>query len=71
MQLTEQQKEAQQELQASLEKMLFEVKRKLKSNSKNELIRTICALLVDNYALKVQVQSLQPTEGGKNENTVG
>lgn len=45
-------------------RMLAEVKRKLKPCSKNELIRTICALLVDNYLLKqkqVSSEISQPT----------
>lgn len=41
----------------AVEKMLQEVKRKLKPESKNNLIRTICALLIDNYALKLELQS--------------
>jgi hypothetical protein len=43
-----------------LGKMLSEVKRKLKPESKNELIRIISALLLDNYALKMQIVALQP-----------
>lgn len=48
--------EFQQEMQSGLEQMMFEVKKKLKGNSKNELIRICCALLVENYSLKQGVQ---------------
>jgi len=50
----------------AVEKMLQEVKRKLKPESKNSLIRTICALLIDNYALKLELQSKMKVE---NENS--
>lgn len=43
-----------------LGKMLSEVKRKLKPESKNELIRIISALLLDNYALKMQIAAMTP-----------
>ena len=46
--LTKQEQVASQELQKQLQDMLIEVKRKMKPNSKNELIRIIGALLLDN-----------------------
>lgn len=54
-----QQQQASAEVQAALQTMLAEVKRKLKPESKNELIRIIGALLVDNYSLKTQLQAIQ------------
>jgi len=42
-----------------LEKYLREVKQQMKTHSKNELIRMIGALLVDNAALKSMVESMQ------------
>jgi predicted transcriptional regulator len=67
-----QSKEAQAQLHSQLEKMLAEVKRKLKPESKNELIRIIGALLLDNYSLKLQLAEALKTnpsqESEKNEN---
>ena len=57
MQTQEQENQASAEVQAELQKMLLEVKRKLKSESKNELIRIIGALLLDNYTLKVHLEA--------------
>jgi hypothetical protein len=62
-----QEQQATAEVQAALQTMLAEVKRKLKPESKNELIRIIGALLVDNYSLKMQLQALQPQESVSNE----
>lgn len=45
-----------------LEQMLLEVKKKLKPESKNELIRIIAALLVDNFTLKTQLEALVPAK---------
>lgn len=60
--------QAQAQLEQELKGMLLEVKRKLKSESKNELLRIIGALLLDNYALKLQLEAaLQQNEGSKNE----
>lgn len=60
--------QAQAQLEQELKSMLLEVKRKLKSESKNELLRIIGALLLDNYALKLQLEAaLQQNEGSKNE----
>lgn len=53
-----QEAQASAQVQAELQTMLAEVKRKLKPESKNELIRIIGALLLDNYALKLQVVEL-------------
>ena len=64
--LTKQEQVASQELQKELQHMLIEVKRKMKPNSKNELIRIIGALLLDNYALKMQLAQKEE----KNETTV-
>lgn len=70
MQTPNQQNQAQ--LQQELQVMLSEVKRKLKPESKNELIRIIGALLLDNYALKMQIAELQPKqESENNENNNG
>lgn len=70
MQTPNQQNQAQ--LQQELQVMLSEVKRKLKPESKNELIRIIGALLLDNYALKMQIVELQPKqESENNENNNG
>lgn len=67
-----QQKESQEEVQAAMTKMLQEVKKKMKVESKNELIRIIGALLLDNYALKIHLADLQSktgAEGAKKEVT--
>ena len=64
--LTKQEQVASQELQKQFQDMLIEVKRKMKSNSKNELIRIISALLLDNYTLKMQLAQKEE----KNETTV-
>ena len=56
--------EFQQDMQAGLERMMFEVKKKLKGNSKNEIIRICCALLVENYSLK---QSLPAQSSPENQ----
>ena len=55
-----------QAIQDELKQMMAEVKRKLKPQSKNELIRTIGALLLDNYALKMQLAEL--TQNKESEN---
>jgi hypothetical protein len=55
----EQTEVTQEEMQQALQKMLVEVKRKMKPNSKNDLIRIICALSVDNFALKVELEQLK------------
>ncbi len=57
-QFAAQQQAAQEQVSEELKRMLIEVKRKLKPESKNELIRIIGALLVDNYGLKMQLQML-------------
>lgn len=44
------------EAEQALQKMIFDVKRKLKGSSKNDLIRIASALLLDNYMLKQQLQ---------------
>jgi hypothetical protein len=54
-------------VQAELQKMLIEVKRKLKGESKNELIRIIGALLLDNYALKMHLESQMSNKEESNE----
>lgn len=41
-----------------MQRMLIEVKRKFKSESKNGLIRIMSALLVDNFMLKTQIDQL-------------
>jgi len=41
-----------------VKEMVAEVKRRLKPESKNELIRIISALLLDNYTLKNQLDSV-------------
>lgn len=58
------------EFQAGLKQMIAEVKRKLKPESKNELLRIISALLVDNYMLKLQLEQLtaQPAVEKSTEN---
>lgn len=56
---------AQAQVQDELQRMLREVKVKLKGESKNELIRIIGALLLDNYALKMH---LEASKGEQNEN---
>lgn len=48
-----------------LQRYMNEVKIVLKSKSKNELIRTVGALLLDNYALKEKIASLMPKEEAK------
>jgi hypothetical protein len=58
VQQTEQEQQASAEIQQTMQKMLAEVKRQMKPNSKNELIRIIGALLVDNYALKMQLAEI-------------
>lgn len=58
MQKNEQETQAQELLHDELQKMLREVKQKLKGESKNELLRIIGALLLDNYALKMQLELL-------------
>lgn len=55
----QQQAQADAEVRAAMQKMQQDVKRKLKTESKNELIRIIGALLMDNYALKLQLAELQ------------
>lgn len=68
MQTNEQEKQAQAQLEMELRGMLLEVKRKLKGESKNELLRIIGALLLDNYALKMHLEALKPqTESKENE----
>ena len=64
-----QEAEVQQQLETELRSMLLEVKRKLKGESKNELLRIIGALLLDNYALKVHLEAskTQNVESEKNE----
>lgn len=53
-------KQAEQEVQHTIEHMLAEVKRQMKPKSKNELIRIIGALLLDNYSLKMTIESSKP-----------
>ena len=60
-------KQASEAVQAELQKMLLEVKRKLKNESKNELIRIIGALLLDNYALKIHLEEANSKLEVKNE----
>lgn len=48
--------------QEDLQRYMQEVKVVLKSKSKNELIRTVGALLLDNYALKEKIATLMPDE---------
>lgn len=68
MQTNEQEMAAQAQLEQELKGMLLEVKRKLKGESKNELLRIIGALLLDNYALKMQLEvSQQQNQEVKNE----
>jgi hypothetical protein len=52
---------ARADMEAGLQRMLIEVKRKLKPESKNELIRIIGALLLDNYSLKMQLHEATET----------
>lgn len=54
-QRAKQEQAAQAQVSAELTRMMAEVKQKLKPLSKNELIRTINALLLDNYSLKMQL----------------
>lgn len=54
-----QEKAAEAQMQAELQRMLSEVKKKMKCESKNELIRIIGALLLDNYALKMRLAASQ------------
>jgi hypothetical protein len=56
--------------QEDLTRYMQEVKVVLKSKSKNELIRTVGALLLDNYALKETIANMMPkppTEEAKSE----
>lgn len=53
--------------QAEIQRMLAQVKAKLKPESKNELIRIIGALLLDNYTLKMHLQ--QATEANAKAET--
>lgn len=69
MQISEQEAVIQAQLEKELQEMLKEVKRKLKGESKNELLRIIGALLLDNYALKLQLEASQTTNESK-ENEV-
>lgn len=62
---TEQEVQASLEVQEGLQKMMREVKVRLKGESKNELIRIVGALLLDNYALKMQLAELQPKPESK------
>ena len=55
-------KAAQQQMQAELQRMMTEVKQKLKPLSKNELIRTINALLLDNYTPKMLLAEAQSAQ---------
>lgn len=57
-----QERQTQEQLETELRGMLLEVKRKLKGESKNELLRIIGALLLDNYALKLQLEAAKGTE---------
>ena len=59
--MTAEEQQAVEQLIPGLEKMLIEVKRKLKTESKNELIRLVGALLVENYALKLNLEQLRGT----------
>ena len=54
-QRAKQEQAAQAQVSAELTRMMSEDKQKLKPLSKNELIRTINALLLDNYSLKMQL----------------
>lgn len=63
-----QERQTQEQLEAELRGMLLEVKRKLKGESKNELLRIIGALLLDNYALKLHLEAaMQQNKEEKNE----
>lgn len=64
---SQQEQAAAAQMQAELARMTIEIKRKLKSESKNELIRIVSALLLDNYALKMHLQQAQ--EAAKPANT--
>lgn len=44
------------QMQQQLERMVREVKQTMKPKSKNELIRIISALALDNFILKAQLQ---------------
>jgi hypothetical protein len=49
--------------QLLLEQMLQATKKRLKPESKNNLIRIACALIVENFALKAQLAAnQQPTQ---------
>lgn len=65
MQVTDQEKleaervaQERQEFQEGLQRMVADVKKKLKNESKNELLRIVSALLVDNFMLKTQLEAL-------------
>jgi hypothetical protein len=51
-----------------LQTMLHEVKRSLKPHSKNELIRIVSALLLENFNLKQELTQLQAPQSESKEN---
>ena len=57
----------QREMQADLARMYTELKKTLKPMSKNELIRYIGAVLIDNYTLKMQLDALSKAEQAATE----
>lgn len=57
------------EMQQSLQHMVLEVKKKLKTESKNELIRIVAALLLDNYTLKTQLADALQKSDANNPQT--
>lgn len=50
------------ELEAELERQFIIVKKQLKPLSKNELIRTVAACLVDNWILTERIKELSAAE---------
>lgn len=49
----------QEQIRTQLQRMTAEIKRDMKPKSKNELIRIISALALDNFVLKTQLAELQ------------
>lgn len=56
-------------LDSELQRMFTEVKRHYKPMSKNDLIRTIGALLVDNYVMKTKLDQLESESNAKTPST--
>lgn len=54
--------EVAKETRQAMEAMLRDLKKHLKSYSKNELIRMIGSVMIDNHILKAQLDSLTPKE---------